>query len=158
MKAVKMRAFKVLKKNDKNAQNCIEKDEPLDAEALALFNSRSTYNQFFKTDKRDASQTKQRLSVLRISHGERTIYRQYAGRGISFGENTDGSKCVGLSPNSWQQLCLDDDDNKDVLVTKSWWFPFFWNHSNSATRISFRLGIIGLALTIAGIVVSIVLC
>ena len=157
MKTVKMRAFKVLKRNDRNDPNCIVKDESLDAEALVFFNSNGTYNQFFKTNKKDTNQTKQRLSVLKISHGKRTIYRQYAGRGMSFGEDIDSSKCVGLSPNSWQQLCLDSSDDKEVTLNRSWWFPFFWKHSNSATRISFRIGVIGLVLAIIGIILPILL-
>lgn len=158
MKVIKMKAVKVLRTaTNIKEQNCIAFDEPLDAEALALFTSKGTYKPIFDVKKKEAKQAKQRLSVVKITHGKRKIWRQYAGRGISFGKDSNSSKSVGLSPNSWQQLCLDDDDNKDVLVTKGWWFPFFWNHSNSATRISFRIGIIGLALAIAGIVLSIVL-
>lgn len=158
MKSINMQAVKVLRTAANiNEQYCISYDEPLDEEALALFTSKGTYKPIFHVKKKEAKQAKQRLSVVKISHGKKVIYRQYAGRGISFGKDIESSKCVGLSPNSWQQLCLDDSDNKNVLVTKGWWFPFYWNHSNSATRVSFRIGIMGLALAIIGIVVSVII-
>ena len=147
-KKITMQAVKVLRRTPQ--ENCIISDENLDFDALALFNS-SVYKTIFKKPKKDTTQSKQRLSVVKITTGERTIYRQYAGRGVITNE-----KMIGLSPNAWQQLCLDNADN-EVTVTKSWWFPFYWYHSYSATRVSFRMGIIAIAISIAGIIISIVI-
>ncbi len=149
-----MKAFKVLNTSSTiTNQNIVVYNEPeIDSEALALFNSKDTYESIFGENKKNSPQSKQRLSVVKISNGRRSIYRQYAGRAIKINTNS-----VGLSCNSWQLLCLKDDIDNCVVVTESWWFPFFWNHSNSATRVSFRIGVIGLALAIVGIVVSIVL-
>ena len=148
------KAVKVLDVNTgSNKPDIVAFKEPaIDSEAMALFNAKDTYSDIFGPKKKDSTQVKQRLSVIKISNGKRKIFRQYAGRAIPINK-----KSVGLSPNSWQQLCMDSSKDKEVVVCKSWWFPFFWNHSNSATRVSFRIGIIGLALAIVGIVVSIAL-
>lgn len=149
-----MKAIKVLNTNTNITDpNIVVFDErEIDSEALALFNSNNTYAPIFGETRQNSPQSRQRLSVVKITNGKRKIYRQYAGRAISINTNS-----VGISCNSWQQLCLKNGIDNCVVVTKSWWFPFFWNHSNSATRVSFRIGIIGLALAIAGIVSSIVL-
>lgn len=131
--------------------NCIAYDEPLDAESLALFNSNGTYEKIFRVKKKNTSQTKQRLSVVKISHKGRVIYRQYAGRSI----NMDKSS-IGLSPNSWQQLCLDNDSIKEVVVSEGCSFPFYWYHSNFANRVSFRLGIVAIVFTVLCTIVSVV--
>ena len=155
MKKLLFKAVKVLDTNMiiKEPDIVAYKESAIDSEAMALFNSKGTYSDIFGPQRKDTSQSKQRLSVVKIvnTKGKRKIYRQYAGRPISI-----NTKSIGLSPNSWQQLCMDSSNDKEVVVCKSWWFPFFWNHSNSATRISFRIGIIGLALAIIGIVVSVV--
>ena len=159
MKKVLFEAMKVLNTNANiTVPNIVAYDEPtIDLEARALFNSKDTYQKIFGPKKKDSSQAKQRLSVVRIAKEKRKIFRQYSGRAISFGKSIESSKCVGLSPNSWQQLCLDSCNDKEVVVSKSWWFPFFWNHSNSATRVSFRVGMMGLALAIVGIILPFVL-
>lgn len=150
MEATKWKTVKVLNTNTTiTSPNCIACDEPLDAESLALFNSNGTYEKIFRVKKKNTSQTKQRLSVVKISHGKRTIYRQYAGRSIPI--STDS---IGLSPNSWQQLCLDNDSNKEVVVSEGCSFPFYWYHSNSANRVSFRLGIAAIVFTVLCTIVT----
>ena len=152
MEATTWEAVKVLNTNTTTTNpNCVAYDEPLDAESLALFNSNGTYEKIFLVKKKNTSQTKQRLSVVKISHGKRTIYRQYAGRSIPI--STDS---IGLSPNAWQQLCLDNDPNKEVVVSEGCSFPFYWYHSNSANRVSFRLGIIAIVFTVLCTIVSVV--
>ena len=152
MEATKWKAVKVLKTNTTISEpNCIAYDEPLDAESLALFNSNGTYEKIFRVKKKDTSQPKQRLSVVKISHKDRVIYRQYAGRSIPI--STDS---IGLSPNSWQQLCLDNDSNKEVVVSEGCSFLFYWYHSNAAHRVSFRLGIVAIVFTVLCTIVSVV--
>lgn len=156
MKKLLFKAVKVLDTNMiiKEPDIVAYKESAIDSEAMALFNSKDTYSNIFGPQRKDSSPAKQRLSVVKIAntYGKRKIFRQYAGRSIPI-----NTKSVGLSPNSWQQLCMDSSKDKEVVVCKSWWLPFFWNHSNSATRVSFRIGIIGLALAIVGVVVSIAL-
>ena len=147
-------AYKVLKViSDKETEPCLAFDESLiDSEGLALFTPKGSYYRIFKKDKGKTSQRKQRLSTIRISCGKRKIYRQYAARSI---DKLVGG-CVGLSPNSWQQLLLKEVPAKIVRVEKCCNFWFFWNHPNSATRISYKLGIIGALLAIISISLSIV--
>lgn len=145
-----MKALKII--NNGAGLNCITFDDPLiDNEGLALFCSNGVYEILFGKKKKNAEQDRQRLSVVKIKKGNRCIYRKFAARPIV---GLD-SKSVGLSPNSWQQLQLNNDNI--VEVTPSCSFPFFWYHPNSATRVSFRMGILSISLAIIGIVLSIVL-
>lgn len=147
-------AYKVLKVvSDKETEPCLAFDEPLiDIEGLALFTPKGSYYRIFKKDKGKASQRKQRLSTIKITCDKRKIFRQYASRSI---DNLNGG-CIGLSPNSWQQLLLKEASEKKVHVEKCCSFWFFWNHPNSATRISYKLGMIGALLAIIGISLSVV--
>ena len=149
-----MKAVKVL--NTKIAitdPNIVVYNEPaIDKEAMALFNSNNTYKPIFGKTRKNSSQSKQRLSVVKISNGNRKIFRQYVGGSIPIDSNS-----VGLSCNSWQQLGLKDGIVNEITVNKSWWFPFLWNHSDTTTRIPFQIGVIGLVLAIGGIVLSIIL-
>ena len=145
-------AIKVLN-TSVSAPGFVSYDEPMiDTEALALFNSNGTYEDVFGYKKKEASLKKQSLSPISISCGKRTIYRQYAGRSIKI-----DTKSIGLSPLAWQQLLLDDAKDKTVVVEECGRLKFYWNHSNSATRVSCRLGVWGLILAFSGIVVSVVL-
>lgn len=136
-----------------NEPHSIVFDEPLDSEALVLFNPNGTYEEIFGEKKKDTSQARQRLSVVKITKWDRTIYRQYLGKSF---EGLD-TNSIGLSPNAWQQLGLDASQNKEVNVTKGCLFPFYWYHSNSATRVSFRMGIIAIAISIIGIILPFVI-
>ena len=143
-------AIKVLNTNV-SSPGFVSYDEPMiDTEALALFNSNGTYEDIFGYKKKTASLDKQLLSPISISSGKRTIYRQYAGRSIPI-----DTKSIGLSPLAWQQLLLDDANDRTVVVEECSKFKFYWYHSNSATRVSFQIGIMGLTLAILGIVITI---
>lgn len=135
-------------------ENVVFHDEPtIDIEAMALF-APKVYKDIFEETRGTAKQSRQRLSVVKITKGDRCIYRQYVGRSYMQKENDNNR--VGLSTNSWQQLCLEDQDNKVVTVSKGCLFPFYWYHPHSATRISFKLGLYSVGLAVIGIIVSII--
>ena len=80
-----------------NEPHSIVFDEPLDSEALVLFNPNGTYEEIFGEKKKVASQARQRLSVVKITKWDSTIYRQYLGKSF---EGLD-TNSIGLSPNAW---------------------------------------------------------
>lgn len=122
----------------------------LDAESLAIFSPRA-YVDIFGERKSRSSQKKQTLSVVRIQNGSRKIYRKYVARSIT-GLSTNK---VLLSPNALQQLRI--EPGAEVLVEKDCWWNFFWNHSNTTVQVSFRMGAIGIAVGILGIIFTILL-
>lgn len=128
----------------------------IDSECCAYFQA-SAYQDIFNKKKQDVSQSEQRLSVVKICRGKRKIYRKYVAKSPK-GLTKD---YIVLSLNACQQLGIKRYDiDKEVRVTKSWWFPFYWYHSNSATRVSFRVGLISLFIGLLGIglgVLSIIL-
>jgi len=147
----KMKPIKILicsNATNNNILICNEQD--IDHEGMALFQA-SDYLSLFGKRKSQTNQKLQRLSVVKITYGSRSIYRQFAARSID-GLNKG---VVGLTLNSWMQLGL-QNNQQEVQVKKSWWFPFYWSHPNSATRISFILGLVSVALAILGIVISLI--
>ncbi len=126
----------------------------LDVDGLALFHS-SAYEKIFGTKKKTQKQSIQRLSVVKITNKEshRSIYRAY--RGASITGLKEGM--VVLSPISLQELSSPNSLDVKFSVTKGCWWMFYRNHPNAATRISFRLGLISLAIGVVSIIIS-VLC
>lgn len=124
----------------------------IDSECCAYFQA-NAYKDIFKKKKKDAPQNEQRLSVVKICRCNRKIYRKYITKSPKGLTKDD----IVLSLNACQQLGIKKDDtDKNVCVMKSWWFPFYWYHSNSATRISFRVGLISLFIGLLGVVLSVV--
>ena len=153
MKGKKYKVYKMVRTNPYGKTWCLECDDPnLDMEALAVFNAME-YKDIFHQYKKEKSQRLQRLSVVRISKDGRSIYRKYQSHSIT----GLGNDCIGLSPDSFTELGLEEKDNQRVRVKKSYWLPFFWYHSNSATRVSFRFGLIALIVAIIGCLLTIVL-
>lgn len=124
----------------------------IDSECCAYFQA-NAYKDIFKKKKQDVSQSEQRLSVVKICRGKRKIYRKYVAKSPK-GLTKD---YIVLSLNACQQLGIKRYDiNKEVTVVKSYWFPYYWYHSNSATRISFRVGLISMFIGLLGVVLSVV--
>ena len=135
-------ALKIMTNNPNNVSHILQHEESdIDSNAKALFFSKE-YEQIFGKTKKSSSQKHQRLSIVKITHGKRVIYRSFQARGVV---GLDGNY-IGLSPNAWYELGLDEKvkDGQLVSVTKGWWFYYFWEHPNSATRMSFRIGIIAI--------------
>ena len=124
----------------------------LDIEGQAAFCS-SAYKNIFGKNKYNQSQSKQRLSIVKITNDEcrRSIYRVYRGASI-----TDlKSDTVMLSPAALQELSIDDCTNKKVSVSRGCRWAYYRNHPNAATRISFRIGMWGVSVGLLSIIVSI---
>ena len=142
--------YKALPNSNSNQFVILCHDRDLDTESKALFCSDS-YRVIFGQTKNRSKQKRQRLSVVKIKCGKRKIYRSYQARSIT-GLNKD---CIGLSPNACQELGIEPCGEK-VTVTKGCIGGYFWNHPNSATRISFQIGLFGLLLASFGILISLI--
>lgn len=127
----------------------------LDIDGEAVFCS-AAYAKIFGTRKNDQNQSKQRLSVVKITNEEdrRSIYRVYRGASI---KDLDAST-VMLSPAALQELGIDDCSDRKVSVSQGCRWMFYRNHPNAATRISFRIGMLGVLMGLLSIVVSIMCC
>ena len=98
----------------------------------------------YKTNKRNKL-----LAVIKITNknGE-SIHRAYLGKKGVPGFNSDH---VALTHNSIRLLNGDDenpDSIKQVTISKGCRFLYYWNHPYHATRISMRLGMLSIVLTI----------
>ena len=152
MKGKDYKVYKMVRTNPYGKSWCLECSDPnLDREALAIFNS-IEYVDIFGEYKKNMKPYKQRLSVVRISNDDRKIYRKFQSHSIT----GLGNDCIGISPNSFTELGLEEKGNQCVRVKKSYWLPFFWYHSNSATRVSFRFGLMALIVGIIGCILTIV--
>jgi len=127
----------------------------LDIEGQAVFCS-AAYAKIFGTMKNNQNQSKQRLSVVKITNEDshRSIYRVYRGASV------DGldSKTVMLSPAALQELDIDNCSNREVAVSQGSRWMFYRDHPNAATRISFRIGMLGVLIGLLSMVVSIICC
>ncbi len=103
------------------------------------------YESLFGTPRKNASSGLKRLSVVKISTKDGTsIHRAF------LGSNGLKGNQVALSPNSIRLLAskTEPDYIDEVTISKGSEFLYFWNHPYHATRISMRLGMIGILATI----------
>lgn len=149
-KGAEYTVYKALPKSNSNQFVILCHDRDLDTESKALFCSRS-YQDIFGQTKKNSKQKRQRLSVIRIQYGKRKIYRSFQTRGIT-GLNED---CIGLSPNACQELGIEPNGEK-VSVRKGCSWGYFWNHPNSATRVSFRIGLPSLFVGLISLIIALI--
>lgn len=142
---------KALPKANPNPFVILCHDRDLDTESKALFCSGS-YKVIFGQTKMSSNQKRQRLSVVKIKCGKRVIYRSFQARSI-IGLNED---CIGLSPNACQELGIEPNGEKAV-VRKGCIWGYFWNHPNSVTRVSFRIGLPSLLVGLISLLLAILL-
>ena len=125
---------------------------------IAIFNS-AAYAAIFGQCKKAATTRDKLSSIVRIKNSDtgRIIRRQYRYIGITDLKND----CVALSPASIRLLCNEDNSelvgNNHVEVSKgNLWdsLMYYWEHPFHATRISIRLGLPALILSILGIIIS----
>ena len=140
------------KKESEKKNYSIYVDDPnIDLECCAYLYP-TVYEKIFRKKKKEASQSDQRLSIMKIKNSNRCIYRKYTGKSVD-GLTQD---YIVISGNSKQQLKFDEGKENIVTVSKGCWLPFYWYHSNSATRMSFRIGMLGFATGLTGIILSII--
>ncbi|MCQ2114428.1 MAG: hypothetical protein MJY52_05135 [Bacteroidaceae bacterium] len=112
------------------------------------------YAKIFGDTKNNQPNRKKMLSVVKISTRQGTIYRRF---------QTLPCMKKGYIALTTSSLTLlgNVTDTKKVAISKTCFFSgsflYHWNHPYSATRISMRLGVIGVLVGVLGIVASIVL-
>ena len=112
----------------------------------------SVYKRIFGQKKKFSNDGKKKLSVVKISSGAKSIYREY--RGISVKDFT--SEFVALSSNSI--LLLNGNNGEEPQLVKL--SPgnrlfFYWFHPDNAVRISIRLGLLSVILGLLSVILSI---
>lgn len=118
---------------------CINASNELDEYVIL---ERSMYKKIFCKHKNKSSNAKKRLSIVKISYNGKSIHRAYR----SFSINNFSSDYVALTPNSMDLLSV--EVSKPVTLSRGCWLKFYWYHPYSATRISFRTGVLAIAISI----------
>lgn len=122
----------------------------VDGEVLMTSNC---YNDVFGMRKKNADDSKKRISIVKITANGKSIHRSYKGVSAT-GFNSD---IVALSPNSI--MLLNDNEGKEPLkveLSEGSRLPFYWYHPDKAVRFSFKLGLISLLMGFVSIVISII--
>lgn len=119
------------------------------------------FKELFKSSRYRAKNRLKLLAIIKITNnvnGE-SIHRAFYGR-----KNIQGLSCktkqAGLSYNSIRLLCDENiapDVIKQVSISKGSVFWYFWNHPFHATRISMRLGVIGILVSFSLFVLNLCL-
>lgn len=106
----------------------------------------SMYQKLFGRTKISSSKSKKRLSIVKVSYDGQSIHRAY----LSASATGFQQKYVALTPNSIYEL----SDGKavpahsGVCISKGCWWHFYWEHPNAAVRMSFRVGVIGIIISV----------
>ena len=106
------------------------------------------YQEIFKGKKIDAGDNHKRLSVVKICCEGKSIHRAF--RSEFAKDFTKGY--VGLSTNSIYQLSKGKElpPGTKVCLSKGCWWKYYWDNPNAAVRMSFRIGIIGIIISLIG--------
>ncbi|MBR2026487.1 MAG: hypothetical protein IKA07_05060 [Alistipes sp.] len=103
-----------------------------------------------------------RLPIVKVSYKDRSIYRRV--ELLSVDKFT--SKCAALTNKSLGELSRIEkqkngeirvdrpDDKSEVLITRGCRFMYYWHHPNSATRMSFRIGLPSLIIGVISLLCS----
>ena len=115
---------------------------------VALYSK--TYAELFKDKKAGYSHVTRRMSIVKISSpGKNTIWREVSTKGVK----GIGQSQVGLPFSAiWEMGETKNPFN--VTVEKGCCLPYYWHHPVAATRISTRLGLPSLLLSIVSIILS----
>ncbi len=105
------------------------------------------YEEIFKGKKNQASNDHKRLSVVKIcSNNGKSIHRAF----YSVPAKDFTGKYVALTSNSIYLLSDGPELSlgSELYLSKGSKWVFYWNHPNAAVRMSFRIGVLGILITI----------
>lgn len=106
----------------------------------------SMYEKIFGEKKVNASKSNKRLSIVKICYEGESIHRAY----LSASAKDFDKDYVALTPNSIYEL----SNGKAIIplskvtICKGCVWMYYWNNPNAAVRMSFRIGMIGIMLTL----------
>lgn len=115
----------------------------------------SWYHKIFKIYFSECGNTPWKRGIVKIKSGSdpkkmRTIYRMFQGSNLKGVEKN----IIGLTGTSMNIL----DNPKEVLennLSKGSKFCFYWQHPQHYVRVSFKLGVVSVLLTIVSLVIGI---
>ena len=104
------------------------------------------YKEIFGEKKITAKSSRKRLSVVKISYEGRSIHRAF----YSAPAKGFGKEHVALSTSSIYELSQGKQIPllADVTLGKGCLWHYYWYNPNAAVRMSFRIGVFGIAFTI----------
>ncbi|MBO5631411.1 MAG: hypothetical protein J5965_20280 [Aeriscardovia sp.] len=104
------------------------------------------YKYIFDGKKISASQSRKRLSIVKISYCGKSIHRAY----LSAPAEGFSKEYVALTPNSIYELSSGEKIPllSELSLSKGCWWKYYMDHPNAAVRMSFRIGLIGILFTI----------
>ena len=139
---------------DKDALRLINISSPRELDEYVILQS-SLYEAIFGKKKIKTSNSKKRLSIVKICHEGKCIHRAY----LSLSANGFDNNYVALTPNSIYELSNDIviAPLSNVCISKGSRWTFYWNNPVSAVRMSFRVGVIGIIVSSLFGIVSIIL-
>lgn len=109
------------------------------------------YEKIFGTKKKNLPVYRKKLCIVKItSKTGYTIHRECVAHPL----NTE--RCAAVSKRSLAMLNLEDENKPLVDITKGSWWSFYWNHPIHATRISTRLGVLGICVSILVTLISVI--
>ena len=141
-----------------STEHCIyveSKNEIEDNQDVAWFNS-NQYNEIFSTPRYLDSNNKL-LAIVRIEYNGRVIRRRY--KFDSDFKGLDDNR-IGLTSESTRILFDNTPASENpVMVSKADWLDvimFYWNHPFHATRISTRIGLPSLLISLISLVLTLI--
>ena len=139
---------------DTDALRLVNISSPRELDEYVILQS-SLYEAIFGKKKIKTSNSKKRLSIVKICHEGKCIHRAY----LSVSANGFDKNYVALTPNSIYELSKDNviEALSNVCISKGSRWTFYWNNPVSAVRMSFRIGVIGIIVSALFGIVSIIL-
>lgn len=129
----------------------VDKTKIGDIDSKVLIHSQD-YVRIFGAKKRDLPTYRKRLCIVKItSRTGCSIYRECVAHPL----NTE--RCAAVSKRSLALLDLEYENKPLVDITKGNPWLFYWNHPIHATRISVRLGVVGIGVSIIVTLISIII-
>jgi hypothetical protein len=109
----------------------------------------SNYRNIFGKPFNESGNKPWKRGIVKISNGRRSTHLLF----YSGNSKKITSKEYGISPASKHQLFTNSTGNEsEIEISKGCRFWFFWNHPSHYQRVAFKLGILGLFISIINLV------
>ena len=159
VKALNQSTNSVNKANDENNIYLPQGYSTEQLDDIAIFTN-NAYGLIFGVKRCEASKSKKLISIVRITNPKNNVSIRRCYKRIPF--NGLGDNDIALSPSSIRLLC--EENNADVVGAElelrrgTLWdsLIYYWEHPFHATRISFKIGLPALIISIISLILGIV--
>ena len=111
----------------------------------------SDYGAIFGTNQSTASLTLKRLPIVKITANGHPIYREYLQHKLMT------SAYAGLTYRSLTLLKDDQGNDPQTLTLEpGCWWMFYWEHPNHTVRMSMRIGVVGISISIVSLILALI--